>query len=225
MDRIGNLKKFTGHAANVVLVACAVIVTWLAISSRRQPETTTVGLKFEEQPDWLKFVEDGYRIGSPNAVVRAVEFADFQCPACRHLNETLNEIILRRPNDFAVYFRHFPLNSHRFAVEAGIAAECAHRQGVFATMKDSLFSAQHQIGQKPWSQFAAETGVRDTVQFRDCMSEPGAANIVTRDRAVADELGLRGTPTLMIDGKRFVGVASREVLDSLIDASLVKRGK
>jgi protein-disulfide isomerase len=219
-----NFASIASKATNTIMVVCAITLTFLAVRQYRQPTIRTIPQPgFEPQADWLEYASTGHVIGNHDATVIAVEFADFECPACRVLSGNIHEIVSKRPQDFAVLYRYFPLRSHRFSDAAAVAAECAARQGKFREMHDSLFAYQAQFGLKAWTQIAAEAGVPDTSGFSECLADSTSIKTVERDKQAAEQLGLAGTPTLLINGVRFTGVPTKGILDSLVDAALQQK--
>lgn len=70
-------------------------------------------------------------LGNPNADIIIVEYSDFECPYCKLFHSTMNDIMHEygRNGKVAWIFRHFPLDSHKNAKGAAIAAECVYRIG------------------------------------------------------------------------------------------------
>src|SRR5687768_1017526 len=87
-------------------------------------------------PNWRDALGVARVIGPSTARIQIVEFADLECPFCKHFNKALKQARLIYPNDVAVAFVHLPLSIHRFARPAARAAECALVQGRFAEFID-----------------------------------------------------------------------------------------
>lgn len=145
-----------------------------------------------------QYAVSGQFIGQRDARVVPVEFSDFQCPFCRRLHQSLEQLRTSNPADVAVVFRHYPLASHYFALPSAIAAECAGRQGRFEQYAALLFQMQDSIGRVPFPVFASRSGVRDTVKFKSCLTDSTAVDAVKRDIAAGGTLPLHGTPGLII---------------------------
>ena len=149
-------------------------------------------------------------IGSPSARVTIVEFADFQCPFCSKFAADIAAIQQSYPDDVKVIFRHFPLTHiHPLAMDAAKASECAADQGRFAAMHDVLYSQQDQVGNKEWLAFASDAGVADRDRFQICMAATSPAPAIEKDIEAGTRLGVSGTPTILIDGKRLDGIPER----------------
>lgn len=83
--------------------------------------------------------EGAARKGNPNAPITIVEFADFECPACKIAYKAISKLMEDKGNEIQLYFMHFPLTGHIYAEGAAVAAEAAGRQGKFWEMYKLLF--------------------------------------------------------------------------------------
>jgi protein-disulfide isomerase len=88
--------------------------------------------------------------GNATAPVTIVEFSDFQCPYCKKLAETMNQLSPDERAKVRVVFHHLPLPMHAWARTAAEAAGCAQLQGpeVFWGMHDQLFANQDKLDQE-----------------------------------------------------------------------------
>lgn len=204
-----------------VLTLCAVVLTVLTVRreffaeppSAQSQQTSTVR-------EWKSYADAGQRLGPANAAVTIVEFSDFQCPACRTAAETLRKVRQRYPQQVAVLYRHAPIPSHEHAADAARASQCAAEQGRFEAYHDALFAHQKSIGQLSWAAFADTAGVADGNAFASCMSSTGTAAAVENDRSAAQRLGVRATPTLLVNNQLVVGAPNEEELVSMIEKTL-----
>lgn len=71
--------------------------------------------------------------GNPDALVKIVEYSDYECPFCKRFHETMNTVIEKygESKDVAWVYRHFPLEQlhPKNAMKVAIASECAVEQG------------------------------------------------------------------------------------------------
>lgn len=130
-------------------------------------------------------------------------FVDFECPACRIYHAELKEVARELEGLAAMTLVHFPLNQHRHAYEAARAAECAHAQGRFVEFVDAVFAGQEQFGAKAWATFAADAGVLRSEPFEECMSGTEALGMVDKGLELGKRIGVRGTPSVLINGFRY----------------------
>jgi len=145
----------------------------------------------------------GSRIGPPSAVLSVVEFGDYQCPFCATFHAALRDLMNQFPDSISLTYYHFPLPTHRFAVDAARAAHCAERQGRFEHMTDVLFASQDSIGHRSWTRFAQLAGVSDTAALLQCMTDSLSLADVRADKELGERLDVAGTPTVILNGWRY----------------------
>jgi protein-disulfide isomerase len=159
-------------------------------------------------------------MGPVDAKVVVVEFADFECPVCRTFMSTTMVPFLRdHPDEAALVFRHWPLSYHRFAYPAARASECAAAQGRFVTYHDLLYEYQDSLGLKPFREMAQEAGVLELAQFDECIARTEQVTRIEDDIAEAQTRGGSGTPTIFVNGYRYLGMPTRQQLDSILDVA------
>ena len=199
-----------------LVTVCALVVTGIRVREFLVSEKADGRVPTRTVSDWRKFASQGHRFGPPSAAVTIVEFADFQCPYCRAAATSLKELQSWYKDDVAVIYRHYPLRTHDFAREAAYAAICSEPQGHFEVLHDLLFAQADSIGHKEWSRFASEAGVADTISFLRCMSSPATSQVVTRDSLAGTQLGIRATPTFLINETLISGHPGFEELNNQV---------
>jgi len=164
---------------------------------------------------WRQLWESVHVHGEATAPVRIVEFADFECPACRHFAREWEGVVEASGGAVAMGFAHFPLAQHRFATMAARVAECEARSGRFWSAHDSLFVHQHEFGLVAWDRIVGLEGA-DGAALRECMDAGADMERIASHRLLGEQLGLRGTPTLIVNGLVLNVPPTRAELDSLI---------
>jgi protein-disulfide isomerase len=136
-----------------------------------------------------------------NAVHTMVVFTDYECKACRDLDESIRQVLEAHPHKLAVVIRHNPLRSiHPVAELAANAAACAARLGSFAAYHRVLFEVQDSLRAMEWGRWAARAGIADTSALVDCVSERGGRMDVVTDINLAKVIDLRRSPSVLLDG-------------------------
>ena len=189
-----------------VLVVCAVLTT--ALVARRELLVTddsadavppdkpySVGVQ-----NWEAALDAGLRLGPEDATLQVVEFADFQCPYCARFEATVRAVRAKYPDQVAFVFAHYPLAQHAFAESSARAAECAHDQDRFDEMRTLLFAKQQVFGSVPWTEMALQAGMPNIDQFSACVNATQPLERIEQSRDVAEEIGIRGTPTILVNG-------------------------
>ena len=145
-----------------------------------------------------------------------VEYGDFECPYCRAAAPVIAKVRAQMGDRLVFAFRHFPLAEvHPFAIAAALAAEAAGVHGQFWPMHDRLLAGDEpHLRQADLREYATEIGIPpEKVVW--------PATQFVEDRVEADfnsgvRSGVRGTPTLFIDGVRYGGdVTVRALLAAL----------
>ncbi|TSC59263.1 MAG: DSBA oxidoreductase [Candidatus Peregrinibacteria bacterium Greene0416_62] len=141
--------------------------------------------------------------GNPSAAVTVVEFADLQCPACQSAHSQITTPLLEKyGTQIRFTFKHFPLRSlHRYALEAAMASECSADQGKFWEYVDQVYAEQKKLDLDQLSVWAKALGL-DQDLFDRCMQTKIKRSTVLADYEEGQELGVTGTPTYFVNGKK-----------------------
>jgi protein-disulfide isomerase len=151
--------------------------------------------------------------------VQLVEFADFRCGYCARLQPVLAGLLEEYPEQVRLAFVHMPVVS-RDSGPAAVAAEAARRQGAFWGMHDALFALQGAPLREADVRIAAlELGL-DVERFAADLRDPLLLDRVRADLAHVRRLGIDGTPALLVNGRLYVGLLSRDELQRLVEAAL-----
>ena len=143
-----------------------------------------------------------------------IEFTDFQCPYCRNMHDVLMQGVAESKFDLVIM--HFPLEQiHPLAKPAAKASLCAEVQGSAKEMNDLLMSTRDWMNDTDWRRLAREAGVPNLGQYEECLDARGTEQELARQRAVADNIGVRATPTFVSYGGVHSGVATLEELVQL----------
>jgi protein-disulfide isomerase len=138
--------------------------------------------------------------GDPAAPVTIVEYGDFECPYCGAAAPVLREVVDGSAGQVRLVFRHFPLfTKHPFALTAALAAEATGDR--FWAMHDLLFAHQDRLTDPDLAGYAAQIGAGEVTGEAAQAFRPA----VEADYLLGAEQGVRGTPTLFIDGGVYRG--------------------
>ncbi|WP_235022507.1 DsbA family protein [Amycolatopsis alkalitolerans] len=152
-----------------------------------------------------------HRYGNADAPITVVEYGDFECPYCAAAAPVLRELGDTSEGRVRLIFRHFPLfQKHPFALTAALAAEASGER--FWPMHDLLFAHQDRLTDADLAGYAARLGVTGAVGDAAQAFRPG----VEADYAAGGEDGVRGTPTLFVDGRLYTGLVELAALRSAL---------
>ncbi|RMF81926.1 MAG: hypothetical protein D6744_06575 [Planctomycetota bacterium] len=166
--------------------------------------------------------------GSADARHVVVAFVDFQCPRCRKLAQTLEDVLVRHAGSVRVVWRHFPLDArcnphvpatrHPSACSAAQAAEAAYAvagDDGFAAFKRLLYERQTALDGADFEAWAVEAGL-DASAWRRALESEQVSSAMARDLELAKSCGVDGAPVVFLDGRRLPVWSRISVWDALL---------
>jgi protein-disulfide isomerase len=112
----------------------------------------------------------------------------------------LEQVLGQYPKDVRILFKNYPLPNHKFALPAAIAAFAAHRQGKFWPYHDKVFKDFNNLSEEKLHAIAVAVGL-DLRAFDAARKDPAIRALIERDVREGNAAGVRGTPTVYINGK------------------------
>lgn len=126
-----------------------------------------------------------------------------------------------RSLDVALFEPEIPANAGNIArLCAAMASECAAEQGRFAAFHQQLFEQQDSIGIKSFEEFGRAARVQDLESFQTCLEEERYTNNVRANIREGERIGIRATPSLIIDGELYEGAPPVAVIEQLLAEQL-----
>jgi protein-disulfide isomerase len=167
-------------------------------------------------------VDDDPSLGNPKAPVTIVMFSDFQCSACSAAHPIVKEVMQQYGDKVRLVVRDFPLGTiHVNALKAAEAAGAANAQGKFFEYIDILYKNQNALDTASLKNYATQLGL-DRARFDTDLDKDAYAAEIAKDVEDGEFYGIRGTPTLFINGVR-VSVNTAEAMKKLIDKALTQK--
>ncbi|MCB9527313.1 MAG: thioredoxin domain-containing protein [Myxococcales bacterium] len=166
-------------------------------------------------------VGSSYTYGPADAPVTIVEFSEFQCPFCKRVGPTIDQIKKDYPGKVRIVFKHNPLSFHADAPYAAKASLAAGKQGKFWEMHDKLFENQREIKPENIEKYAQEIGL-DMARFKADVDSPEIAKMIEEDQKLAEKVGARGTPNFLINGEQLSGAQPIDRFKAVIDKQLAE---
>ena len=158
--------------------------------------------------------------GNVKAPVTIFEFSDFECPYCARLQPTLKQVLEAYPDKVRLVYKDFPLSFHKQAKNASRAALAAGEQGKYWEMHDLIFKDYNKLNEDKFKEFANKLGLDMERFMKDSKSNQYDARI-QRDIKLGAGIGVRGTPSLFMNGKR-MGARSFDAFKTLIERYIKK---
>lgn len=152
-----------------------------------------------------QFALDGFPSkGDAKAKLTLVEFADYQCPHCRVAKESVDKILKKYAGKVRLVYLDYPINPSGISLKIAEAAVCAEQQGKYWEYHDLAFEKQKELGSmgQEAPQKLAGLAKLDEKKFAECLKTDLPAQRVKKSRAEGDRVGITGTPTLFLNGRR-----------------------
>ena len=159
--------------------------------------------------------------GPANAPVTIIEFGDYQCPACSAAQPALAAIEKTYGNRVRFAFKQLPLDFHPMAEPAAKAALAAGKQGKYWPYHDRLWQQQGNLNDAALTQIAKDLKL-DRKRFDADRASPAIAAVVKQDLADARQIGARGTPFFLVNGRPLSGAQPEAAFAEVINAALAK---
>jgi len=169
--------------------------------------TEPIDVEGLDNTERLVELAQGMTKGDPNAPITIIEFGDYQCPACGSFATSVKpqiELAMVESGEAKFVFYDFPLvQVHPHAFLAARAARCAADQDKFWDYHELLFRSQpswsgeaNAIGS--FMDYASSVGM-DEAAFESCLKSDRHADVVTANMYLGAQLGVGGTPTILVN--------------------------
>lgn len=152
--------------------------------------------------------------GPADADVTIVEFFDYQCPYCKGMEPSIDALLKSDPK-VRLVLKELPVLGPA-STTASRAALAAVAQGRYVPFHDALMAIHgHLSGDEQVLQTAAAAGL-DVTRLKTDMASPAVMGEIQRNLALADALGIDGTPALVIGGHLVPGAIDLDQLKAMV---------
>lgn len=154
--------------------------------------------------------------GNPNGDVTIVEFFDYNCGYCKS-SQPLVESVIGEDKNIRFIYREFPILS-QVSLTAAEAALAANMQGKYLQMHEQLMTYSDHLTEEDIYRIAGEVGL-DVAKLRTDMKSDAVQTEIAKTRALAQSIGIRGTPAFIIGTKLFPGALDKDGMTSAVAAA------
>jgi protein-disulfide isomerase len=155
-------------------------------------------------------------LGNPDGDVILVEFFDYNCPYCRKAVPQLQQAVAGDPG-LKLVLKEWPIlgPGSEFAAKAALASQ---RQGKYEAFHKGLMGLTSAINETSTLTVAGQVGL-DVERLKQDMQDPAISAAIERNRALANDLRITGTPTFVVGNQIIRGLVDFETLQqSIADA-------
>ncbi|MGE3757443.1 MAG: DsbA family protein [Pseudobdellovibrionaceae bacterium] len=170
-----------------------------------------------KDPKKPKLSDDRRLIGNTNAKITIVEYADFQCPACRMAFDSLNQFKEKYKGKVQFYYKHMPLDFHKMALPASLYFEAVKLQDKSKAIKfyDSVFKNQKLMTDESFLKKMAQSVEADLKKLQQDIKSDKVKRIIESDMEEFQNFGFTGTPVILINGVALHGAQGLEELERI----------
>lgn len=168
---------------------------------------------------------ESMKFGENKKNVIVVEFVDPECESCALFHPILRKLYKEYHEDIQLVVKYIPNHKNsKFAIKI---LEASREQNKYEEVLEVIFEkqalwAQHN-NEKPellWEFLASIDGL-DINKLKEDSKNPKIEKLIDTDKQDANELGVKGTPTLFVNGKK-LGVLSQKDLFTMVEAEIYK---
>ena len=170
-----------------------------------------------QNSDFLYRAPNSPRIGAAKPRLTLVVFTDYNCPYCKKFDPYLEKIVAKYP-DVAVVFKFLPYRSESSVTSARDALTVwrTHPEQ-FMKFNDLLMAKKGYHDDASIAQAKQKAGV--------VVNEPDRESVETvkKSLALAQQLGIQGTPATLIGDEMLSGWVPYEQFDAMVSDALKKQ--
>lgn len=170
---------------------------------------------------------EDYRKGPDDAKIVIVEFADYMCPACGQAATVIEDLHKQLGQRALIVFKNYPLSSecnsavqsnmHPYSCQIAKLARCAGRYGKFWDYHLKAFQEQSLASSDKAREWGKSVGLSDD-QMKECLASPDILAKIREDVELGNKTGVNSTPTIFINGRKYLGERSAQKLRAAIES-------
>ena len=153
--------------------------------------------------------------GNAKGDVTIVEFFDYRCPYCKQVEPSL-DALLREDERLRVVYKEWPILG-KDSVYASRVALAAVKQGKYDVFHSAMMATQGQINEEVILKVANSVGL-DVAKIKADMNTAEIEDILTRNKNLAEALGIHGTPAWVIGDEMIAGAVDIATMKAKIAA-------
>lgn len=160
--------------------------------------------------------------GNPEGDVTLVEFIDYRCGVCKKVNPDLEKLISADGN-IRFILKEFPILTQESDLAARFAVAVQQEAGADAYKKthDALMESRGPVNLESLSALADTLGL-DSKSLLNRMNTEEVSAVIRKNRQLAEQMSVMGTPTFIIGGEMLRGVPASGLEDVIARARAEK---
>jgi protein-disulfide isomerase len=162
-------------------------------------------------------------LGNSDSEITIVEFADYECEACRDQKKELEKIRKEYPDKIRFIWKDYPeANQDSSSFKAARAARCAGLRDKFWDYNDQLYKRSGgKLDRELFLSIAGEIGIKKE-EFEQCLNDKRVDGLIMDNIKEANALGIKGIPFTYINDQEVMGKIGYEELKRIIEIEMKK---
>jgi len=151
--------------------------------------------------------------GNLKGEITLVEFFDYRCGYCKRAADAVTQL-QKEDTRVRVVYKDFPIlgEPSELAAKAALASKA---QGKHQAFHEALLASKGEMNKDSILSIASEVGL-DTKRLEADMAKPEWQTAIDRNRALAKDLGINGTPGFIVGNELVPGALDLKGLKDLI---------
>lgn len=171
-----------------------------------------------QEPKKPHLVDERRLIGTDSSKIIIVEYADFQCPACRLAYATLLQFKEKYKGQIQFYFKNMPLDFHPLAYPAAQYFEAIRLQSPQKALKfyEYVFENQKKLNESGFLDKVAKLIGADAKKLATDIKSDQVQRIIQEDMQEFQSFRFTGTPVIILNGVALPGAQRFEDLERVL---------
>ena len=155
--------------------------------------------------------------GNPEGDVTVVEFLDYRCGYCRQAHPEINELV-EADGDIRYVVKEFPILGEQSVLASRFAIATRNVAGddVYKDVHDALMTMRSDVTMPALERLADQFELDAEAVFA-AMEAPEVAAEIGANRALAQAMGISGTPTFVVGDQMLRGYLPLEEMMRVLD--------
>jgi len=202
------IERYIRTHPEVIMQSLQAMETKREVEQREQQRVALVAKQSELISDPASPVS-----GNPNGEITLIEFYDYRCGYCKQAASAVTEL-QKQDSRVRVVYKDFPILGEA-SVLAAKAALASQAQGKHQVFHEALLASHGEMTKDEILKIAVRVGL-NTKRLEADMANPMWQTIIDKNRSLAQELGISGTPGFIVGTELVPGALDLNGLKDLI---------
>lgn len=154
--------------------------------------------------------------GKSTSKVQIVEFADYQCPHCKHAHSVFKKVLSKIGRKVNYVYIDYPVNRSGISKELAKMGYCVRQKSEkdYWKFHDYVFENQDKITHGSALDFAKRAKVYNK-SFDACTKAPATQAFIAKSLSLGESVGVTGTPSVFVNGQRTSLAEADDFIDEM----------